>query len=259
MQDAGRKLRRTREYLGLKYRDVEEASQVIARQRGNQEFAIGLSRLADIENKGTVPSVFRIYSMAAIYGLSLRKILQWYGIDVDALAGDAMGVLLAPTRPIDFENSPDGAFNVPAEFDRPWDLSKTSFLNRQFQAWGKLPIGLLDKLDVRYRYALIGEADWSMYPIISPGSFIQIDESKRRVAYAGWTHEYERPIYFVEHRKGYRCGWCAHKDGFLVVQTHPASQMAPEIFRYPGEADVIGQVVGLAKRLDPGKALRRHS
>jgi transcriptional regulator with XRE-family HTH domain len=259
MQDAGRKLRRTREYLSLKYRDVEEASLIIARQRGNAEFAIGLSRLADIENKGTVPSVYRIYSMAAIYGLSFRKVLHWYGVDLDALPGDSITVSLGPTRPLDFEPSPDATFDVPAEFDRAWDVSKTSFLSRQVQRWGKLPLALLGRLEGSYRYGLIGEHDWSMYPIIPPGSFVQIDESKRRVAGGGWTHEHERPIYFVEHRKGYRCGWCAQRDGFLVLQPYPASQVSPEIFRFPGEADVIGQIVGLAMRLDLAKGPHTRS
>lgn len=259
MQEAGRKLRRTREYLCLKYRDVEEASIIIAKQHENPEFAIGLSRLADIENKGTVPSVYRIYSMAAIYGLSFRKVLHWYGIDLDALPGDAVSVSLGPTRQLDFETSPDGIFDVPAEFDREWDISKTSFLSRQLQRWGKLPIALLGRLEGRYRYGLIGEHDWSMHPIIPPGSFVQIDDSKRRIATSGWTHEYERPIYFVEHRKGYRCGWCAQRDGLLLVQPYPGSQVSPEIFRFPGEADVVGQVVGLAMRLDLGKGLHTRS
>ena len=55
--EPGQKLRRARERLGLRYRDVEEASQRIAFRHGNDEFSIGLSRLADIENKGTLPSL----------------------------------------------------------------------------------------------------------------------------------------------------------------------------------------------------------
>src|SRR5574341_364506 len=54
MEDAGQKLKRARERLNLRYRDVEEASLRIAEKRGNGEFGIALSRLADIENKGTV-------------------------------------------------------------------------------------------------------------------------------------------------------------------------------------------------------------
>ena len=67
MEDAGQKLKRVRERLKLRYRDVEEASQRIAQRQKNDEFAIALSRLADIENKGTVPSLYRLYSICAIY------------------------------------------------------------------------------------------------------------------------------------------------------------------------------------------------
>lgn len=257
MAEAGRKLRRIRERLRLKYRDIEEASHKIAQEHGNPEFVIGLSRLADIENKDTVPSVFRIYSICAIYGLPFSAVLGWYGVEIDALAKDAAALSLNPTRPVDFKTSATSEFEVPIELDSNWDVSRTSILTRQIQRWGKLPLALLGSLDRRYRYGLIGENDWSMYPVLTPGSFVQIDESKRRIATTGWSHEHERPIYFVEHRNGYRCGWCTEKSGFLMLHAHSASTVTAELFRYPGEADVIGQIVGVAMRLDLAK--RRHT
>ena len=57
MERPGEKLKQVRERLKLTYRDVVEASQVIARRRSSEEFAIALSRLADIENKGTVKTM----------------------------------------------------------------------------------------------------------------------------------------------------------------------------------------------------------
>jgi len=255
LQEPGRKLRYARERLRLKYRDVAEASQKIARRHENSEFAIGLSRLADIENKGTIPSIFRIYSICAIYGLAFPMVLRWYGVEIDALPSDAASISLGQTRPVDFE-APSGTFEAPSELNIKWDESRTSLITRQIHRWGRLPLSLLASLDNRYRYGLIGENDWSMYPILSPGAFVQIDESKRRIATGGWNHEHERPIYFIEHRGGYQCGWCTEKPGFLLVQTHSVSHVSPEIFRYPGEADIIGQVIGVAMRLDLGK--RRH-
>jgi len=56
---AGLRLRRARERLNLKFRDVEQASQLIAERRGNPEFVILISRLSDIENQGTLPSLYR--------------------------------------------------------------------------------------------------------------------------------------------------------------------------------------------------------
>jgi transcriptional regulator with XRE-family HTH domain len=258
LEEAGQKLRRARERLHLRYRDVEQASQRIANLHGNDEFVIGLSRLADIENKGTLPSLYRLYSLCAIYRLDFGAVLRWYGIDLGGLAADAAGLPLGETHPIDIESGIGAQVRFPAIPDDQIDFRRTSYLSRHIYRWGKLPAAILNTIDLRkQRYAFVGTDDWSMYPILPPGSFVQIDETKRRIVKAGWSHEFDRPIYFVEHRHGYRCGWCSDHDGLLVVQAHSSSQVAPEIFRYPGEADVIGQVVGIAMRLDQGK--RRHT
>ena len=256
MYEAGWHLRKTRERLRLKYRDVEEASQRIAAQRGSQEFAIGLSRLADIENKGTVPTIYRLYSLCAIYGLDVATILGWYGVSLSEMPGDAAKLALQQTRPADFEPAAT-QIELPVNLGNQIDLRRTSYVSRQLHLWGKLPVALLNSLDLRaHRYAFIGNDDWSMHPIIRPGSFIQIDETKRRIRNEEPTHEFEKAVYFIEHRAGFRCGWCTERDGLLIVQSHPASAVAPEVYRYPGEAEILGQVVGLAMRLDQAK--RRH-
>lgn len=86
MERAGEKLKRIRERLNLTFRDVEQASQQIAGRMGNPEFIIALSRLADIENKGTVPTIYRLYTLCAIYRLDFAEILAWYGAPLDRLA-----------------------------------------------------------------------------------------------------------------------------------------------------------------------------
>jgi hypothetical protein len=72
---AGLNLRASRERLGLTMREVESASVRIAEKHGNDEFAISPSRLSDIETKGLVPSIYRLYSLAVIYRHDLREIL----------------------------------------------------------------------------------------------------------------------------------------------------------------------------------------
>ncbi len=259
IREPGQRLRRERERLRLKYRDVEESSQRIAVKHGSDEFAVCLSRLADIENKGTVPSIYRIYSLCAIYGLEVKNVLLWYGIDLGELPVDVAKVAHAQTRPLEPGLADDARIEFP-QLPPTLDLRKTSYVSRQIQKWGKLPVALLKDLDLdRHRYAFIGMDDWSMYPILGPGAFLQIDERKRKVANEGWTHEMERPIYFIEHRSGYRCGWCTENSGLLILQSPPSSETAPEVFRYPGEVDVLGQVVGVATRLDLVKRRRTRS
>ena len=62
----GTRLRRSRERLGLTMREVESASFRIAERHGNDEFAVCPSRLSDIETKGLVPSIYRLYSLSNI-------------------------------------------------------------------------------------------------------------------------------------------------------------------------------------------------
>src|SRR5207245_10612608 len=82
------KLRASRERLGLTMRDVESASMRLAARHGNDEFVINPSRLSDIETKGLVPSVYRLYTLAIVYRCDLREILSWYGVDLNLAASD---------------------------------------------------------------------------------------------------------------------------------------------------------------------------
>lgn len=249
MEEAGQKLKRVRERLQLKFRDVEEASTKIAGKYRNEEFTVALSRLADIENKGTTPSIYRLYSLCAIYRLEMSDVLSWYGITLSALPADASVVDQTRTHILGFRPE-EGEIQVPLSLDPGVDLRRTVFLSRAIQRWGKLPLMLLNNLDLRnYRYGLIGTEDWSMFPVIPPGSLVVIDDTQRHVANSGWANEFERPIYFLEHREGYICGWCTLRGDRLVVQPHPASYCDPESYAYPDEIEIVGQVTRVAMTL----------
>ncbi|HLH39779.1 MAG TPA: helix-turn-helix transcriptional regulator [Bryobacteraceae bacterium] len=258
MEDAGQKLKRVRERLRLKFRDVEEASARIAARHHNDEFIVALSRLADIENKGTMPSVYRLYSLCAIYRLDFNEVLTWYGVSLPELPADADVIQHARTHLVSFR-ADEGEIQVPLAIDPGLDLSRTVYLSRLIQRWGKLPLMLVNHLDLKnFRYGLIGTEDWSMFPIVPPGSLVVIDDTRRRIATGGWSTEFERPIYFLENRDGYCCGWCSLREGQLTVQPHPASMEDPEVFAYPSEIEVIGQVtrVAMSLGLTPPRANR---
>ncbi len=256
-EEAGQRLRRVRERLGLRYRDVEEASVRIADRRKNPEHIIALSRLADIENKGTLPTLYRLYSLCAIYRLDVSLVLKWYGVDLAELPADALEVDVDRTHMIEFGPPEEGEVTAPLTLDPGFDISRTTYLSREIQRWGRLPLALLRRLELKnHRYGLIGTEDRSMYPLLQPGALVLIDESRRKILAGGWSNEFERPIYFFEHRDGYACGWCNLSEDRLVLQPHPASLCNPVVYLYPSEIDVIGQVVGVAMRLGQGRRRR---
>ena len=260
MELAGQRLRRARERLNLKFRDVEVASQKIADRHDNPEFGVLISRLSDIETRGTLPSIFRLYSLCCIYRLDLNEVLGWYGVGLESMAADAGQIPIEKTHGIGFSADGGSEVNLPISLNPGIDLSKTFFVSEVVQRWGKLPLALVGGVDVkRFRYGFVGTEDWSMYPAIPPGSLLVVDDTKRKIQTGGWRHQNDRPVYFLEHRDAFYCRWCSLKDGVLSLIPDPSSDAEILAFNFPGEIEVIGQVVGLAMSLDPEKQRRIRS
>jgi transcriptional regulator with XRE-family HTH domain len=260
MEEPGQKLRRARERLNLRVRDVELASQKIAEKYQNDEFAVLINRISEIENRGLVPSLYKLYSLCAIYRLDFHEVMEWYGISLGSLPADASLVEISETHAVSFHVGVQGEVLLPLALDPGVDLRRTTYLSRMIQRWGKLPLLFLETLGLKeHRYAFIGTEDWFMYPLLQPGTFVMIDETVHRIANSGWANEFERPIYFFEHRRGYACGWCNLCGDQLILQPHPASSCQPQVFEYPKDIDLVGQVTGIAMRLDQGRRRRTRS
>ena len=118
MEYAGQRLRRARERLNLKLRDVELASQQIAERHDNQEFTILISRLSDIESHGTLPSIYRLYSLCCIYRLDLNEVLAWYGIGTEQMASDAGLIPIEKTHGIGFSADGGAEVSLPISLNR---------------------------------------------------------------------------------------------------------------------------------------------
>jgi transcriptional regulator with XRE-family HTH domain len=248
--NGGYKLRAAREALGCTMRDVESASLQIARRLASEEFAIPPSRLSDIETKGVVPSIFRLYSLAAIYRRDHRELLSWYGVELNDIHLD-VGVAQPPSSHFSNAGENLAEISIPVRLDPGFHLQKTTNFGRMIEKWGVVPLSYLSMLaaDERYSYGYIGSEDFTMYPILPPGSFIQVDENKNKATEGAWRSEFERPIYFIETREGFVCSWCHVQRDTIVLQPHPLSPVPVRMLRHPQEAEIIGQVVGVAMRL----------
>ena len=256
---AGEQLRALRERLGLSIRMVESASEKLAIKYNNPDYFVSLSRLSDIETKGITPSIFRIYSLAVIYRMDYRQLLKMYDVDLARIPDD---LNLSDTPNSGLSNALEAQEHayMPVELDPGFHEESTANIVRMIQRWGTVPITLLKNfLDRKYTYGYIGSKDWTMYPLIPPGTFVQIDESRRRVEDGGWRSEYERPIYFVETRDGFTCCWCEAIGTVLTLKPHPMSPVKTRMVRLGSEAEVLGQVVGIAMRLDQLSELQKET
>jgi transcriptional regulator with XRE-family HTH domain len=255
MSLGGQNLRLLREQLGLTMREVENASARIAETHQNDEFAIPPSRLSDFETKNVTPSIYRLYSLAVIYRRDIRELLAWYGVDLNGVAAD-MDFAIPRKSHISQALANLSAVQMPMRLDPSFDPRKSANFGRMVEQWGLVPLAYLAQFSsCEYTYGYVGSEDLTMYPILPPGSFIQVDETRNKVEEGGWRSEYERPIYFVETRKGFTCCWCTLSGDDIILNPHPLSPVAARVLRYPQEAEVIGQVVGVAIKLGTWRPL----
>jgi hypothetical protein len=94
-----------------------------------------------------------------------------------------------------------------------------------------------------------------MSPLLPPGTFVRIDAKQTRVKKGPvekglGQSQFARPIYFLDIRTGYACGWCEIKDGLLTLVPHPDSGVQTRTFRHPSEVEVVGRVTGIAMRIE---------
>ena len=254
MLPAGKSLRTLREKLGLTMRDIETSSARMAEKYRNDEFSVPPSRLSDIETKGVLPNIFRLYTLSVIYRRDFREILGWYGIDLNNTAAD-LSMIAPPKSHMSEALAGLASVQVPIRLDPAFNEQRTANLGRMVEQWGLVPLSYLAQFaHSDFTYGYIGTQDFTMYPILPPGSFVQVDEAKNKVIEGAWRSEYERPIYFVETRSGHTCCWCSMRRDDVILQPHPLSPVQIRVLRHPQEAEIIGQVVGVAMKLTEWQA-----
>ena len=245
-----------RKQLGLTMREVEATSLEIAERRDNKRFLLPPSRLSDIETFGVVPTIYRFYSLAVAYHKDIRTLMSWFGVDVSLAAGDIP--LSTPANSHLCDTFTDiSAFDAPLPLKHNLGRQGTAHPSEPTHEWGIVPITFLSRLaSGHYAYGYVGKKDLMMYPLIPPGSLVQVDESKCRIQKGQWKSEYERPIYLVETRGGSTCCWCTLNAGEIILQPHPLSPCPARALKHPREAEVVGQVVGVATKLGDGGSKR---
>jgi len=249
-RSAGARLKELRIRAGLTLRDVEAGSRKLAEEKSNQDFFISRGWLNNVENGSFTPSIYKLYSLSVIYQDGWSNILSFFGLRVSDLGRDQALFGLPKTRIVaDSELSDEATVVIPLRSREELQLEKTNLLSRLVEIWGEVPVRLIQRLDPRKStYGYIGLTDFTMYPLIRPGSIVQIDGNQRKILPIKWQNEHERPIYFVELRNEYICSWCEIREGHLLAVPHPNSSCEIRRFPYPHEAEIVGRVTGVAMR-----------
>lgn len=221
---AGQKLKSLRNRYNITVREVEQASRRIADVKGDKRFCISNGWLAQLENGDSEPSIWKLFSLSVIYRANVLDLLLLYNIDVNEKAKYESVADPYITQLIG-QNG-----NGHASHDR---VSTTQIAS---QSGDGCPNHII--------YGHLGMADFTMYPMIRPGAHLTIDTSQNTVVMNASRNEYERPVYFIELRGAYACGWCELQGNQLLIIPHHSSPASVRRFTYPREAEIFGRVIG---------------
>ena len=245
--EAGRFLRTARERLGLSTRDVERMSQALAGSKQNQEYHISHAWLSRIERGELTPGIFKIYTLCTIYHHRLDQVLALFGVRIDDIGREQIRQPLPRTHLVG--TSELSTANAPSALEGA-QLERTDLVSRMFSGLGRHDTDLFPPGSAAAPvYGYIGMKDFTLFPLIRPGTFVEIDPSQRRIQNTRWGSVFERPIYFVELHDEYACSWCEQKEGGLLLIPFPLSGNRVREVRYPAEAEVIGRVTAVSMRI----------
>lgn len=248
--EAGQRLKAARLRAHLSLREVERLSHEIASAERNPDCCISHSFLLQVENGNHVPGTFKLYTLSRIYRLRPEEVLGFFGLGLrDKDEGHMLQLphthLLGPAQ-----KRTGQTIVAPVGLRSAEKLNETNLISRMFETWGDIPLGLLPQIDFRNSIlGYIGLKDYTMYPLLRPGSVVQVDSRQRSIKTGGWRNEYERPIYFVETRESCIVSWCDLDGSQLFLIPGPLSSQQLRRVRYPLDAEIVGRVTGVVMSL----------
>jgi transcriptional regulator with XRE-family HTH domain len=234
---AGQQLKLLRNRRSITVREVEQASRRIADAKHDKRYQISNGWLTQLENGVSEPNVCKLFSLSVIYHVNPWELLRLYDIDLDnkeqyeSVANPHLTQLL-PSSSVAGEHCDFG------------ESSATTCLVSELGSHSPAPCSG----DSTITHAYLGSTDRTMYPLIRPGALLEIDTSQNKLQTGSWHNEFDRPIYFVELRDGYACGWCELQGNQLLIIPHQSSSESVRGFTYPRDAEIVGRVVGYHTR-----------
>jgi transcriptional regulator with XRE-family HTH domain len=242
MGGIGNNLREARSRWKLSLREVEERSSQLAAQWQNPAYRISASWLDRVEREDRGLSATKLIVLAVIYGLTAEQMIALCPAP-GLTPGHELNQISAPNATLLLSSGPL------EQHAKHW--LPDSFLTDPLpETTTLLPSGQ-GILPNHYRRGVIGQRDRMLEPMIRGGSVVLIDTQKRAVAgRKEWTHEFDRPIYFLITRAGYVSGFCEldKEAEWLTLVPHPLSYETSKRWKYRKEIEVIGTVAGVLMR-----------
>jgi len=243
-------LRASRLKVGLSLREASALSRRVARVFDNEHYFISPSSLSDYEARDTPPhQIEKAIALCVVYAVPFYTLLNAVGLSA-AKAGQQP----VPDRLLsDAPSAPLDVGRVSAD-----EITNQGFVVELLRRCEEIPTllrGTIAELSGLTSPSLrslfwIGGVESPLHPYLANGILVSVDRRKQKPIDSRSRPPWQQTIYMVLRRNGtYLCGPCGIEDGTLVMHPDAEHMELRERFRNRRDAEVVGQVTAIARRL----------
>jgi len=240
-------LRSARAKAGLSLREASDLSRKLANLLNDDRYFISASSLSDYEAGDTIPKHFqKSVSLCLSYAIPVHTLLRMLGI-----SDENAGKTPIPDRFIPGRNQDDHNPNM----QRP---EHTGFLGELMREMEEVPLFLrhaindlsgLASASLRTIFWVGGIRD-PLHPYLANALLVSVDRHKKLPIDSRSRPLWEQLFYLVIKRNGdYLVGPCGIENGALLTYPDLEHLNLREEFRNHRDAEVIGQVCAVIRRL----------
>lgn len=248
-------LRDSRSRAGLSFRAASSVSRWIANTLGDEAFFAAASTLSDYETLPDPPRhVQKAITLCILYGIGFPQFLRTAGLPLDQAGCDPIPDELV------LRQTPHGDDTVRAGDQEEILKEPGTLLGFLIGQWEEIPLFLrhsLNEITGLKNFSLsdvfwVGGDETPIHPWLVNATFAVVNRRIKKPVRTTAKQTREQHLYLILQRDGgYLCGCCALDQGNLVVHTYPGISLGPRQFRNGIDAEVIGKVTAIVRRLPP--------
>lgn len=246
-------LRQSRLGLGLSFRDASSQTRLIANLLSEERYFTAASTLSDYETLTEPPKhVHKILTLCLLYGLPFDEFLRACGLPLDDAGSEPM--------PDEFVFGRMSGHDGPPSADAPADGIGPAggFLGTLLKEWGEVPLFLRQSLreitglkDLSlFDVFWVGGEDPPLHPWLAGATLAAVNRRAKKPPRPRKRTVCEPSLYILLKRGGeFLCGRTTLEGEQLVVHPYPGGPVGPLRFVDGVDAELVGQVVAIARHL----------
>jgi len=245
-------LRYSRTSLGLSFREASSISRWIADTLSDELYFAAASTLSDYEALPAPPRhIQKILTLCLLYSIDFERFLRASGFPLERAGSEPIPDVFVPRQlPSRKHGAPSAGENGVPE---PGD-----FVAALVGQWEEIPLFLRFSLD-----QITGLKDFSLsdvfwvsgekaprHPLLANATLVVVNRRARKPSRDTGNVVCEQLLYLILRRDGsYLCGRCTLNEDNLVVHGYPGGSVSKQQFRNGVDAEVVGQVTSILRRL----------